>query len=48
MLWTVLIYLGVGYLELLILMQGNARARTWDKRRKSTHVFPFYNTTNIY
>jgi len=28
---TVSIYLGVGYLELLILMQGNARARTWDK-----------------
>jgi hypothetical protein len=25
-------YLDVGYLELLILVQGNARARMWDKR----------------
>lgn len=26
------IYRGVGCLELLILVQGNARARRWDKR----------------
>ena len=27
--------------ELLILVQGNARARRWDKRVRATHVFLF-------
>ena len=33
------IYLGVGYLELLILRQGNARARMWDKRSRAPTSF---------
>ena len=31
-LWAVSIYHDVGYLELLILRRGNARALPWDKR----------------
>ena len=38
---TVPIYHGVGYLELLILRQGSARARMWDRREVEFPRFCF-------